>query len=531
MFNNNKGMALLYVIAALLIVTFIGTALIRIGHFDRIASTDYGAISTASITAKSSMQAAVAKFQKQSQNSVDFLNDYLKDSTKVWFLGDENNRVQLKGQQEYTVKLTGFDTANFFVQLEGIGYGNSNSKKKVIGIYQLQGIGWANTTNPNPKPVSALYLGNGAGEINAPIYIHGNTYIDNPQATFCDGSHNSHFDGEVKTAPGNTELTVRGAVFHGPAYFNCPVLHNSLRPIFMNGVGYEKDVIILGVNDPEIQGKGMWINGNYTTENTGRIQMNNFPIWGWDDKTHIAQAGGPITLMGIANNEHSSSDLLNDSIQGIVDSLGISAEPPPEFVINLDEARTYAIPVTSIANLPNGSDFNNKYYSMSSGQLLGGEFLVVEGRGTNWWAAQRGGTFTGKLIWIMENEDDFRIDLSGMFETSLDAVVFLYLNNTRINNFRNVNRFNGFIYIENCSNTDEHLFSGLTSHIYGGVHIKDGIYRREGSDVFHIHYDANVINELDAVGLFSDTGTVVVQTDSLILTDTAITTVMKGLHY
>jgi len=43
--------------------------------------------------------------------------------------------------------------------------------------------------------------------------------------------------------------------------------------------------------------------------------------------------------------------------------------------------------------------------------------------------------------------------------------------------------------------------------------------------------NASIINELDAVGIFSDTGTVIIQGDKLVLTDTAIKTTIKGLHY
>lgn len=530
---NNKGASLLFVLATLLITTFIGAALMTLARHDVISASDYNSMSTATITAKSSMQAAVAKFEKESQTTVNILNRYLKNPNQNWLLGDNNNPVTLNAQQKYTVKITGFDTSKFIVQLEGIGHGKGGSKKRVIGVYQLDGIGWASGPVNDPKPVSALYLGDGAGEINAPIYIHGDTYINNPRATFCDGSHNSHFDGVVKTGPGSIQLTVRGAVFHGPTYFRCPVLHNALSPIYMNGVGYEKDVTISGTNDPIVQGKGFWINGNYSTEFTGRIQMNGFAIWGWDNKSFIAASGGPNTLRGIATGENPVSDELDDSIVGIVDSLGIPEDPPPPFLINLDDARTYAIPVTSVANVPDGNDFNNKYYSMLSSQLFGGVFLVVKGRGTGWWAAEKGGTFTGKLIWILENEDPFRIDQPGIFECSADAVIFLYFNNTRIDNFRNVNRFNAFIYAENY-NSNQHIFGGSTSHVYGGIHIKDGIYRREGDGTqgaFHIHYDANIINQLDAVGIFADTGTTMVQIDSLILTKPAITSIFKGMHF
>lgn len=530
---NNKGMTMLYVLAALLIVTFLGSALIKLGHKDTTDSIDYGSMSLSSITAKSSMQAAVNKFEKKSQDAVDFLNDYIDsdvtDTTKLWFLGTPENPISMSKKQNYAVKIQGFDTSTFTIQLLGFGYCNEG-RKKVIGIYKLNGIDWELNTLPNPKPVCALHLGNGAGEINAPIHIYGNTYIDNPQATFCDGSHNSHFEGEVKTAPGNTQLTVRGAVFHGPTYFRCPVLHNAVSPHYYAGVGYERDVYISGTNDPVVTGGGMWINGNYSTENTGRIQMNGFQIFGWDDKSYYARSGGPNTLRGISTGEDGTSGELNDSIEYVYDSLGISPAAPPPFNINLDEARTYAIPVSSVASTPDADDFNNKYNSMSSSQLLGEEFLVVEGRGNNYWAAEKGGTFTKKLIWIMENEDPFRVNLSGMFETSQDAVIFLYLNNTGIEQFRNVNRFNGFIYVENT--TDTLIFSGeYTSHIYGGVYVKDGIYRREGNSTFHIHYDVDVIDELDAVGVFSDTGTVVVQGDDLILTEPSITTELKGLCF
>ncbi len=540
--KNNRGLALLYVMGALLITTFIGTALMNLSHNDVVSATDYSAMTTAAVSARSSMQACIALFEQQSQQTVDILNNYLDDDyneqDKGWLQGSAGGMVVLNNQQKYNANILGFDKDNFIVQVEGQGLGKGGSEKKIVGVYYLDGIDFDETTEYGNIPINALHLGNGAGEIVAHIDINGDTYIDNPKAEFCDGSHESHFRGKVVTAEGSTQMTIRGGTFHKGAYFNCPIYCDSKEAIFMEGVGFEKDVLLVATVDPDIRSVGGFFNGDYTTCTAGRIQANNIPVYGWSAKNYIAN-GGPTGLVNITDNPGAGSTEYLSRIDNIPERLGISCDAPPDVQVFLDDARDYAIDISQVGNPPSGTNFNTKYNSLSSSQLLGGDggFMVVEGSndgGGTGWTVSSSGTFTKKLIWIIENAAmDFHCPTGGFFECSNDAIIFLYLKNTAIDNFRNFNKFRGFIYVEGPSD-EIHIFGGeQDSEIHGGVYIKDGVFRRQGNSTktLKIHFEPDVINELAVVGMFIEGGVVTEATGGLILTKTNITSTQLGLHF
>jgi hypothetical protein len=105
----------------------------------------------------------------------------------------------------------------------------------------------------------------------------------------------------------------------------------------------------------------------------------------------------------------------------------------------------------------------------------------------------------------MDNQSTLHVPFSGMFEMTSNSLFFLYLNNTQLQDYRLPDYFRGLVFSEGASSTTpKHILFGHTNEIHGSIHIKDRIFRLQSAGgPFDIHFEPDVIRELNDLGLFS----------------------------
>lgn len=541
--KNNHGATLIYILAAFMIISFIGVTMIKQSHHEQKASSDFSAMTTAEHAARSGIQATIDYFENDpnSTNILSLLNAYIHDASHSprWILGDNSTYISVNSNLKYKTQLLNFSydnvtfSNNFRVTINSYGLGKGNSQKIITTVLNLNGLGWKN--DPNQVPTNALYLGSGAGEIVSPINVHGDTYVNNPASQFVDGPHTSDFFGTFRTGTGTTTMQFRGCTFHKQAYFRCPVNFNAADALFLKGAGFEKMVTNDGVKFEVVDGDVYFndgFSGNGNNHTTAPILNDTNDLFWNTGSSNTYETSDDDDMADIVSDEGPGSTSYSSSISNIAGQLGISAEAPPELNVDLSAANSYRIPVSSISSQPDGDDFNDEYED-KVGNLFGHPdtgFLVVSGMPSNYNAVSSDGPFKYKLIWILENNGVKPFRGLHLFNTTSNAIVLIYLKNTRFEYVQPGSYFRGMFFAEDWTGTGKHIFRGNSGHVYGAMYFEDAIFRLEsGGGDLDIHWDSTAINQLAMLNIFKTEGSV--PSDTLQLTGSSILTNNLGTQF
>ncbi len=524
--NNNRGFALLYVMGALLIVTFLGSALMNISHSDVVSASDYSAMTTAAISARSAMQACEAMFVQQSQDVVDKLNAFDADPTDNWLLGSDVSPVELTSQQKFHVKIKGFDKTNYVVQLEGTGLGKGGSAKKILGVYDLGDIAFNSATTFEGTLDKAVYS-EGDLQIEAGMNITGDFFLKG-DLMITAWSAGSAFDDKF-VCIGNATIYC-GHTFSDIVYFggNLTVLQGSISPFV--GITMSDKSGIEGV----LQYQGA-VNNPITMQNDTYLKGTtpNKVITNLNGNTYFHD--GSVTHSNIGNGNASFQSPIN-----IMTELGISTPPSPQF---------------NISDIPAGCYYESGNWDYYDGQSLNNIYSAQVDKRWNNYAVikvnsgihitvRRGTTtFQNRVIFINDGNISVTGDPAdiGWPNCSPASVTVIY-NRGILNWGQSVNHddlFRGYLYNDASSTEFRTGFaSGTTlNRMTGAIHDmntntvgRGSLHPNDNHNNEHITVDHGLFSELSGIGL-AGTGSVVTTPTTLELTGAQITPTRYALYY
>lgn len=553
--QNQKGATLIYILAAFMIISFIGVTMIKQSHHDVSASSDFASMSTAHQAAKSGIQATVSYLEGKPDSTVAILNRYIKNNAPEWILGDTTpaNRVAISGQEKFSTQLMAFsyDTTNaddFRVTVKSYGFGKGKSRKNIISVIDIDGVSWLvdSTLATTTVPANALHLGSGADELNTPITVYGDTYIKGGGYMYGGSATYSEFNGKFIVDTSSSMFRIKYANFHGPVYCagNIDMTGGTAPSTFDSGFGAE-GLVKVGTNaGPYVSGGNVYLNGSYDQNNGSSTKMNlhnQGRLHGKSPSTNYITSSSGANLNTIADS--CVSIHLEANTMDIRDSLNIP-DSMPTIPINLTDIRPKAIDVKfgfygGLDINVDGEALNDFYEDTDPSDLYKNKWLVLNYKGSNGTPFKTGGSekFKYKVIWIVEN---VTLDASGHFyeHDTTTGVTFLYIGTGGTINpgIGGCEMFRGFIYLDSPGTTSDIFKGKADTEFRGGIYCTNTTkkFRLVGlgsGGPFTVRYDGGVLAELSALGIF-DTALIMIPTvqDSLVLINPIETTEL-GLHF
>lgn len=514
MFNKcKKGMSLVYVMVCLIIIGLTATALIKMSHKNALVQITYSQSESARLAVHAGFDKALAFFENEDTGTVlpllrawiDKPQEELTESQR-WIIGTPKSYDSLYSDCQYKVQLLGFDTATFSISLYSEGLTKQGNRASAFGTYALDGLGFSKENNSDARPTNALHLGQGAGEIIAPLKVmKGDTWVDNPKSYFAGPGTPHEFYGLFMTSDrGGNTMQIKSAIFHDKAYIRCPIKIDGNSFTVKNGIGLEQSI---NTTQPvTVKGGDIYFNGDYKTTGAGAgtagIHLyNNSNAFFWEDQKFNSS---PIAT-GFVTKDATTHEINDekDSIVNIKERMKITKAEPPEIIVDIDIIpESYRYKASDISGgSPLTADHLNRAYGKKT---LWNDFLVITGNPYVHNSVSSSGTLNCKVIWILESAYTL-VSNSKMFTMSDNALMLLYLGDTKVNYFKLGSKFRGFIYSDGSDATEnnKHIFQASSSEVHGGILIKDRIFRMEsnGGD-FRVYYDTTALNAFDTLGLF-----------------------------
>ncbi len=564
--QNNSGMSMLLVIAALLVTGFIGTSLIKMATADRLSGIYFSSSESARSAAKSGLTAALVRIGSTQQATKDsilaILNNYMKTPNpdtlsnatnykKIWINGGPNSAPSDKQWQslssgsveKFRTRIDAFrynGPNDCYITLVSEGIGAGGSKSSAMGVYQLTNLGLGTTTSN--VPTNAIQMDNGAFEFNVNLVVNGNTSLKNGMDVNSTGQ--STFNGTFRLDSLNGTAGVLQFTngsgrynFKQNSYFACLIRTDA-------NLTFERSAGVNGGFDMP-PSKTQFGSGPRTV---GAITVRDsfFIRGGCDDKSWSGTFDmdqSYLKYIGTASEYKAPFDDFSASSPS-----GVQAEETPKFSIptalhlplNADPAIYFDTTklgtphkIIPASGMYTAADLNTWYDSVAAtGTLLNNTFLVVRISGTNTSFGIFGTSatkFRGKaVIWV----DNARNIVGDMVETTSDANLSFYIKSASDNqdHFQNTPYLRGFIYVGSCS-SDFFFEPGISSHFVGSVYGSAGArFQFNGGSTSGItqtiSYNSDAINELAAIGVFNDPSTST--SSGLILTGSRIAPVVRS---
>lgn len=260
---SQSGSSLLMIITSFSFLVIVGALLLKISHYDLMSSKDYSAMATAAISARSSLLSSKHLIENEPQLVRAKINRYLdstdSDPSKEWFIGTEDSFAMISNQQKYHVKITGFDKTNHLVQIQGVGYGKSGSKKNVHGVYYIKGF---KSSEPEESEPYALYIGKvNSFTLFGPMKIDGSTYISG-DVNLDQNASGSIFYGPYRTGESTGQQRYQGHyTFDSTAYFGTKVFFDGSSSFTLSDLsGFENGIYMSGANNNISFGNNSYFN-------------------------------------------------------------------------------------------------------------------------------------------------------------------------------------------------------------------------------------------------------------------------------
>ncbi len=222
-----RGMSMLYVIAALVVTGFIGTALIKVSSSGSMSRAYYATSATARSAAQSGIISAIEKLENDVPTTISILQKWLENPINP----PETVVSNVLGELSYTAVLLAFDPENFNITLKSDGIGRGNSRASVISVYHLAGLEFR--PDHDWEYMDALHIEDGVKiTIRAPIEVYGGIRLSNTSSY--DGfARGSVYHGPFRTQDGGGVMIFEGKhTFEENAYFGTPPLlyTSAVRP-------------------------------------------------------------------------------------------------------------------------------------------------------------------------------------------------------------------------------------------------------------------------------------------------------------
>ena len=525
---NNRGVTLLYVLMALLAVSFMGLNLIKLTGADAKTGVYYGINEVSRLNNINGHTHATILIQSDTSTEMFdsimvFLNEYmaapsLDSITKRFIIGDSTQYVSMSNLPgaKYKVELTSFDPSSMVVQLT-VDSKTKNTKTTNTGLYYLDGleihIDTVFDTVPDTSfvPMASFRLGGNTDfESNCNIIVDGGTFINGKLTT---NSSDVIFNGPFHQAFGVHKTIINGGslVFNDIAY-----LGGSWD--FTIDVEFKKAVAFDGgltghQSNPEFNGT-IYHNGRSTNAGWGPQKALHLD---WAHKWNINNQKIYSTSGDFTNGETNGSYLddicynysstVHSSLTHNIDSAVGFDKMPPDLEIDfalLNSVTSYYTK-SKDQGLSGASWINQQYVAaMANGDTLCGGFVVIREH-PSWHSdgsaaviEDDGVLLDGRIIYI----STLNHDMSGFPSTRTDANVILLGRSSNSTCQLGFDYLRGILFIDGAGYqfqpSNPTVIDGATYYTPASRHYNNG-----GGSV-HYKYNEEVLKETNCLGLITD---------------------------
>lgn len=232
--KTNSGMSMLYVLAALIVTSFLGVAFLKMSGSDKTSRALYSTSASARIAAKSGIMSAIGMLESGEpsvQNQIIImLKEWISEATAAdvsdgsrwirWDASDPEGFVILSPNQSYKTEIIAFDHRSFNIKLRSYGIGKGGSRATMISVYNLAGLAYA--TKSDWGPGHGFYIEDDIKLIlNAPITVNGASRFSKNNK-FDANARGSVFNGSFRSQDGESDdkMQFMGSyTFKGNSYF------------------------------------------------------------------------------------------------------------------------------------------------------------------------------------------------------------------------------------------------------------------------------------------------------------------------
>jgi len=538
MVNNRKGVALLYVLIALVFVGAVGLLVLNMANKEKTDSGLRASSEAARSMATAGLTYATNYFSDPATDKselIGLLNDWFKNKSdkKKWLAGGENS---FSSQTEndgirFRVEIVNMDFSRFNeignpidVMFRSEAIDKSGSRSENSGFYTITGFEPSEIIIKTPE-INALDMRGGLNEINTKLIVNGDTYFEDASSAWGGALNFSghEFNGQFRrmARANNAEFRLRDATFRGPAYFGSlpgiapPSLNfggGGIATRFQGGLGSETAMVV-ATTGMIIERGNVYFNNNVSGDgsiNTWRFNDAGSILQGRKGRSYGSCALTPTTrcLISPSSPQTPVTPNLEDEMN-IPALLNLKPTPPP---LSLNWS---ALPPAFQLNQSNvtGTTLNDIYNSHKTGtkHMLNG-WVVAEMTGPESPISTTPGTFDGKMILILNRptSGSFGFSFQSRFpEVSENGrIVIIVKNGTSVSRIGNSGTIRGIVINEG---NGELLLGAPTTGtnramtIDGAVHsMGPGALRLEGGDggTVTINFDnrptlvSNILNEL-----------------------------------
>lgn len=553
--TNNKGATLIYILAAFMIVSFIGVTMIKQSHHESKSSSDFSSMTTAGHAAVSGIEATKTYLENRPDSTLRILNSFFKNRNEEWILGNASNRISINNKLSYRTKLISFSfdstnyTTDFEVTIQSEGFGLGGSQNVVTTVLKLDGLNWDQTTvtTPGATPSNALQMDNGNFEFDTEIIINGDLSCKDRLVmnTGPFAFHGKFKIDSLQTTPKTISTTTfnQNTTIDSVCYFAGPTNFASNTMTFRSNCGFEGRVTTGNASVLNFQCDTTYWNGGYASGDGNNVDLNGgrAVVFGTDADYASGSNTGDPTGLNVFDDVRPSS--FQASRINIKQRLNLSNQPDPEISFNTSIIDTiYRTISTQLwsANRFTASDLNSMYNTAESKDSLWRGFLVLKfsnsGGGGAYSPFQSGTSKFNKKLIILNEDPNVR--LSHFIETdTTDGIIGLYIHdyNVLTGILSTIDNFRGFIYIEQVSTG----YLSIRPATGGSLNIKGSVYFSPlarskfegGGDPITITFEKAVMDSLAVTDIFSGTtNTTTTNIDSIIQVSDILTSTLGQQH-
>lgn len=515
-YYSKRGNATVYTIAALLIVGFIGTALLKMSHQDVLGGVDYYQATRARIAAKAGLQKFLYLVDNDPDSIVDIVYKLAIDSLdSYWAVGDSVTYEELNTSSSYRVEAVGIDPEKFIIHVKSYGR-TGNSRAAIDATVELGNLELARSASADRD--FALYVGDvDAFYILDAVDIKGNTAISG-SVKFDIGADGSIFRGTFRTMDDGTNSNQiwRGKyIFEELAYFGNPVRGDgSMHMTFQDLSAFEERPSSNASSDTCHFHADTWMNKNGTGgvslflngHNVSHTTAFNFGSSDWHDVGTEMQS--PDNPMDIADSVGLSLDICMPDLDTSVwpSSYRLSWAKLHDPNDNADSPLSYDPDLLSWWEI-DGTMCNKIWeHANSAGKIWRGYALVDVDTTID---VISGGIFDHKIIFIINEGRVFDPTNAGnMFETSTTASMVLYGEpGSEMQNIGHWGFARGYIYADSGAVLNMGGNNAKFDPFTGAIHVQDDAemnwYPEQNPTKPTITYDAEVIEDLTHDGFLT----------------------------
>lgn len=308
--TDNKGISLLVVMAALVVVGFIGTSLIKMSFSDTLGGVLYSESGAARDAANSGITAAIHELNVDITVDPDALSEVLfrlnaymdidkpiphgRDSAICYIKGSPTtwNYLTSDLSQGYRVYIDGFEFVNDYdckLSLVSEGFSDGGGRATTVALYSIADL--YRIPSSDWDDMSAIYFEDDVAiEFQAPIVVNGDCYFSSG-TKFLTNATNSTFNGRfrLQSMPNSDpDMPFKGEyTINGNAYFGMsPDLYPAASVVDGSGtLPNDADTGSLIVNGKAGFKHGIWLQGHSgsgTTLAPNYLQVTEESYWmGW----------------------------------------------------------------------------------------------------------------------------------------------------------------------------------------------------------------------------------------------------------